>query len=224
MGPLPGSRTSSRTTADATTSRHHACAAAKRSGPWVVISQRPAPADHALAAAHPARDGPRVVDGRQQVQQGAGVLDGDGAGHEGHGARRGRRGRDAHVGDQPRTCEDDGRDPCQPRQGPPRRRRDVRRRRREVRPDQRRAVAGPGPSLAARGRPGGRRPPRREHPRHRGGHRHEQRAVRRRRRPRRARRLLPRDARRRPPAPARTWGSPQRTPCACPSPTTASTP
>ena len=68
--PVPGSSTSSRTTARAVVSRHHLSASAKRVAPAVREPGGPAPAHQALAAAYP-RDG---VLGRQQVDQGAEVV------------------------------------------------------------------------------------------------------------------------------------------------------
>ncbi len=86
------------------------------------------------------------------------------------------------------------RDPRIPGQAAARSRLDVRRRGGTVRPDQRRAVPRPGPAMAQGGRQGGRRAPRAEDPRPRGGHRHLLAALRPHRRLRRPVRLLPGDA------------------------------
>ena len=236
-GPVPGTRTSSRTTAVATTRRHHSCAAAKRSGPCAVSSS---------ARPQPTRPSPR----RTQLETWRGSSTGGRSASRSPGESRATvratsgvpRGRAARPGSgrvvmsraslrraRPRVCrragigEDGAHDPRQPRQGPPRRRRHVRRRRREVRHHQRRALPRSGPAVAQGRRPRRRRPAGRARARHRGRDRHLERAVRRPGRRGRPRRLLPRHARRRATGAGPTSASPLPTRCACRSPTSPST-
>ena len=118
-----------------------------------------APADQAVAAAYP-RGGVGVVG--QQRQQRPGVVDPDGAHDQRRGLRRSRawprdgsrhgasaygRGR-ARPTRTPAVPRLRAVTRAQPGQAARRRRRDVRRRGPALRPDQRRAVAGPGPPLA----------------------------------------------------------------------------
>ena len=82
-GPVPGSPTSSRTTACPASSRQAAPAAANRSAPDEVDAGRLAPGHEPLAAADP---GERALPG-QGLQQRAGIRDGDGTRDERHGGR-----------------------------------------------------------------------------------------------------------------------------------------
>ena len=151
-----------------TTPRHHASASREpvgtvrgeldARGPSRPGPRRGAPSSRPVAARGPAAaTGGRREHGRPEPFEGHGA--GDQRPCRGAGRRAGTcwvvmsraslRRRPASCRRQARAIGEDGaHDPRQPRQGPPRRRRDVRRRRRQVRPHQRRPLPRAGPAVA----------------------------------------------------------------------------
>ena len=174
-GPVPGRRTSSRTTACALTSRPPLVGSAKRSGPDTVRRAAwPQPTSPSRWRTHETRSagrrgggskasrGPGSAIARVRTTSGDPTGAGPGAGRAPGGVdvtmlRGDAEGPLHHRGSRAgRTLSADClHDPRQPREGPVRGRPDVRRSGRALRPHQRRAVARPGPALAARHAEGG---------------------------------------------------------------------